>query len=96
MVMDEFDAKLHPLLVRRLMMLFNDPATNPKNAQLIVNVQSPDLLAFKVFYEPRKQAITRLRRDQFFFMEKDNVESSKLISLIEFKDEKGWTSGDQR
>lgn len=89
LVVDEFDAKLHPMLVRRLMMLFNDPRTNRKNAQLIINVQSPDLLAFKVFYPPRKREILRLRRDQFYFVEKDSFGASQLTSLVEFKNEKG-------
>ena len=89
MIVDEFDAKMHPLLVRRLVMLFNNPETNPNNAQLIINVQSPDLLAYKAFYAPRKRAIARLRRDQFFFVEKDNAESSRVFSLIEYKGEKG-------
>lgn len=92
LVVDELDAKLHPVLVRRLVMLFNNPETNPKNAQLIVNVQSPDLLAFKVFYEPRKRAIARLRRDQLYFVEKNNTESSCLTSLIEFKNENGGST----
>lgn len=89
LVVDEFDAKLHPMLVRRLIMLFNDPRTNPKNAQLIINVQSSDLLAFKVFYPPRRREILRLRRDQFYFVEKDSFGASQLTSLIEFKNEKG-------
>ena len=89
LVIDELDAGLHPMLVRRLVMLFNNPGTNPKNAQLIVNVQSPDLLAFKEYYPPRKRKIVRLRRDQFFFVEKDAVESSVVTSLIEFKSRNG-------
>lgn len=89
LVVDEFDAKLHPTLVRRLMMLFNDARTNPRNAQLVVTVQSPDLLAFKVFYPPRRREILRLRRDQVYFVEKDVLESSQLMSLVEFKDERG-------
>lgn len=89
LVVDELDAGLHPMLVRRLVMLFNNPETNPKNAQLIVNVQSPDLLAFKEFYPPRKRKIVRLRRDQFFFVEKDAVEASVVTSLIEFRSRNG-------
>ena len=92
LVIDELDAGLHPMLVRRLVMLFNNSETNPKNAQLIVNVQSPDLLAFKEFYPPRKRKIVRLRRDQFFFVEKDAVESSVVTSLIEFKSRNGTST----
>lgn len=89
LVVDELDAGLHPMLVRRLVMLFNDARTNPRNAQLVVNVQSPDLLAFKEFYPPRKRKIVRLRRDQFFFVEKDNSEASVVSSLIEFRSRNG-------
>ena len=87
--MDEFDAKLHPILVRRVVELFNNPETNTRNAQLIFNVQSPDLLGYKAYSESRGKKIARLRRDQFYFVEKDNKEVSQLFSLIEFKKESG-------
>ena len=86
LVVDEFDAKLHPVLVRRLVELFNSSETNPKNAQLVFNTQSPDLLGSKVQAGNGKRKTTRLRRDQFYFVEKDNREASKVFSLIEYKD----------
>lgn len=86
LVVDEFDAKLHPVLVRRLVELFNSSETNPKNAQLVFNTQSPDLLGYKVQAGNGKRKTTRLRRDQFYFVEKDNREASKVFSLIEYKD----------
>ena len=89
LAIDELDAQLHPILVRRLIELFNDPKTNPKNAQLIFNAQSPDLLGYKVYSEAKGKKITRLRRDQIYFVEKDNMEASKLFSLIEFKRDSG-------
>ena len=89
LVVDELDAKLHPILVRHLLELFNDPKTNPNNAQLIFNAQSPDLLGYKVYSEAKGRKITRLRRDQIYFVEKDNQEASKVFSLIEFKKESG-------
>jgi AAA15 family ATPase/GTPase len=89
LVVDELDAQLHPILVRHLVELFNNPATNPKNAQLIFNAQSPDLLGYKVHSEEKGKKITRLRRDQIYFVEKDNQESSKVFSLIEFKKDSG-------
>ena len=33
-IIDELDSKLHPLLVRKIIMLFNSSKTNPKGAQL--------------------------------------------------------------
>ena len=89
LAIDELDAQLHPILVRHLVELFNNPATNPKNAQLIFNVQSPDLLGYKVFSEAKGKKIARLRRDQIYFVEKDNQEASKVFSLIEFKKDSG-------
>ena len=89
LMIDELDAKLHPLIVRRIIELFNNPATNPKNAQLIFNAQSPDLLGYKVYSEAKGKKITRLRRDQIYFVEKDNQEASKVFSLIEFKKDSG-------
>jgi len=89
LMIDELDAKLHPLIVRRIIELFNNPTTNPKNAQLIFNAQSPDLLGYKVYSEAKGKKITRLRRDQIYFVEKDNQEASKVFSLIEFKKDSG-------
>ena len=89
LVIDELDAQLHPILVRHLIELFNNPKTNPKKAQLIFNAQSPDLLGYKVYNETKGKKITRLRRDQIYFVEKDNMETSKVFSLIEFKKSDG-------
>ena len=89
MVVDELDAKLHPIIVRHLIELFNNSKTNPKNAQLIFNAQSPDLLGYKAYSEAKGKKIARLRRDQIYFVEKDNQEASKVFSLIEFKKDSG-------
>ena len=89
LAVDELDAQLHPILVRHLIELFNSPDTNPKNAQLIFNTQSADLLGYKVYSEEKGKKITRLRRDQIYFVEKDSQEASRLFSLIEFKKESG-------
>ena len=89
LVIDELDAQLHPLLVRHLIELFNNPKTNPKKAQLIFNAQSPDLLGYKAYSDIKGKKIARLRRDQIYFVEKDNMEASKVFSLIEFKKGEG-------
>ena len=34
-IIDEHDSRLHPLLVKRIVALFNDARTNPKGAQLM-------------------------------------------------------------
>lgn len=89
LVIDELDAKLHPSLMRNLVLLFNNSEINPNNAQLIFNAQNIDLLGFKAMPPGRKRKTTRLRRDQFYFVEKDNCEASNLYSLIEFKNDEG-------
>ena len=89
LVIDELDAQLHPILVRHLIELFNNSKTNPKSAQLIFNAQSPDLLGYKVYSEAKGKKMARLRRDQVYFVEKDNQEASKVFSLIEFKKDSG-------
>ena len=74
LVVDELDAKLHPLLTRELVLLFNNPETNPQNAQLIFATHDTNLLSTDIF-----------RRDQIWFTEKDNMEQTDLYSLVEFK-----------
>jgi len=74
LIIDELDAKLHPLLTMQLVKLFNTPETNPKNAQLLFATHDTNLLSSSIF-----------RRDQIWFTEKDDVEQTDLYSLIEFK-----------
>lgn len=74
LVIDEFDSKLHPNLVCKLVSLFNSKELNPKNAQLIFNTHDTNLLASGLF-----------RRDQIWFTEKDRFGAAKLYSLSDFK-----------
>ncbi len=74
LVVDELDARLHPLLTREIVSLFNSPRTNPKHAQLIFTTQDTNLLDNRF-----------LRRDQVWFTEKDRQGASHLYSLVEFK-----------
>jgi len=78
LLVDELDAKLHPILTRNIIMLFNDPQQNKKGAQLIFATHDTNLLN-----------INFVRRDQVWFTEKDPQESTDLYSLVEFKDEEG-------
>jgi len=75
LVVDELDAKLHPLLTRALVSLFNNPETNPKNAQLIFATHDTNLLNYGHF-----------RRDQIYFVEKDRQGATELYSLLEYKE----------
>lgn len=78
LIVDELDAKLHPLLTRSILQLFMNPETNPHGAQLIFATHDTNLLN-----------LAYLRRDQIWFTEKDKTESTDLYSLLEFKDENG-------
>lgn len=74
LVIDEFDARLHPRLSKQIIELFNSPKTNPKNAQLLVVTHDTNLLSAQLF-----------RRDQICFVEKDKYEASHIYTLAEFK-----------
>lgn len=80
LVIDELDSKLHPILTQEIIKLFNNPETNPKNAQLIFTTHDTNLLGANLF-----------RRDQIWFTEKDDFEATDMYSLLEFKDEDGKT-----
>lgn len=70
---DEIDSRLHPMLVRFLVMMFNSISKNPKNAQLICNTHDVLLLDEDI------------RRDQIYFTEKDKYGVSRLYALTDFK-----------
>lgn len=78
LVIDELDAKLHPLLLRHIIMLFNDMTINRKGAQLIFTSHDLSTMNNEVF-----------RRDEIWFVAKGNHQNSKLYSLVEFKNDKG-------
>ena len=78
LIVDELDAKLHPLLTRNIVLLFMDPEKNRHGAQLIFATHDTNLLDLDI-----------IRRDQIWFAEKDKVESTDIYSLVEFKDEDG-------
>jgi len=74
LIIDELDAKLHPLLTKQIITLFNDPVSNPNNAQLFFATHDTNLLSSEIF-----------RRDQIWFTEKDETEQTDLYSLVDFK-----------
>jgi AAA15 family ATPase/GTPase len=77
-IIDELDAKLHPLLTLSIVKLFNSSETNPQNAQLIIATHDTNLLTYGGF-----------RRDQIYFTEKNQFEETDLYSLVEYKDVNG-------
>lgn len=73
-IIDELDARLHPLMSCELVKLFNSKETNPRHAQLIFTTHDTNLLGNDLF-----------RRDQIWFTEKDYQGATDLYSLAEFK-----------
>lgn len=75
LLFDEIDASLHPKLSRQLIEVFEDPLTNPHNAQLIFTTHDPSLLEV-------------LNRDEVWFTEKGTDGVSSLTALAEFGTER--------
>ncbi|MEH1801436.1 MAG: ATP-binding protein [Nostoc sp.] len=74
LIIDEFDARIHALISRAIVELFNSNETNPNNAQLIFMTHDTNLLNNKLF-----------RRDQIWFTEKNRYGATDLYSLAEYK-----------
>ena len=78
LVIDELDAKIHPVLLRHIIMMFNNMEINTHKAQLIFTSHDLSTMNNDVF-----------RRDEIWFVAKGKAQNSKLYSLVEFKDTKG-------
>lgn len=74
-VVDEFDARLHPVICSTLVKLFNSKR-NTKGAQLVIATHDTNLLTYGQY-----------RRDQIWFTEKDSSGATDLYSLVEYKTE---------
>lgn len=78
LVFDELDAKLHPKLLKFIIMLFKNPEINAQNAQLVFTSHDISTMKSSVF-----------RTDEIWFACKPDDESSDLYSLYEMRDENG-------
>lgn len=78
LVIDELDAKLHPKLLKFIIMLFKNPEINTKNAQIVFTSHDVSTMKSSVF-----------RIDEIYFACKLDDESSDLYSLYEMRDESG-------
>jgi|AntRauTorcE11898_2_1112593.scaffolds.fasta_scaffold06631_2 AAA15 family ATPase/GTPase len=72
LLVDELDSRLHTLLTLKLVQLFHK--NNQSNAQIIFAAHDTNLLDKTIF-----------RRDQIWFVEKNQFGSSELYSLSDFK-----------
>jgi len=73
-ILDEIDSNFHPSLVIKLINLFNDPKMNESNAQLLFTSHDTNLMSPSI-----------MRRDQFYFTEKNEDDSTRLYSLADLK-----------
>ena len=87
-VVDELDRSLHPTLCWRFLELFADSVPGAQR-QLIVTTHEAHLLNQEL-----------LRRDEYWFMEKDETQQSRLVPLSAYRDvrkdlhlEKGYLNG---
>jgi uncharacterized protein len=76
-VVDELDRSLHPQLTAHLVTLFQDQRSNPAGAQLICTTHDAALLGGSLGPE-------LLRRDQIWFVEKDQAGATRLYPLTDF------------
>ena len=78
LVIDELNARLHPLLVRSFLLTFLNPKINTNHAQIMFSTHDAWQLSNNL-----------LRRDEIWFVEKDTEGISKLYSLADFEDDDG-------
>ncbi len=73
LIIDEIEAKLHPIMTLNTIDAFLNKQSNPNNAQLIFATHDTNLLSY-----------SSLRRDQICFAEKNKFESTELYALSDF------------
>lgn len=74
LIVDEFGAKLHTLLIERIVSLFNSENANRSKSQLIVTLHDTNLLGANI-----------LRRDQIWFTQKDGYGACSMYALSDYK-----------
>lgn len=77
-LIDELDAKLHPLLLRKIIELFTDREINSGTAQLLFTSHDLTTMSNDV-----------LRRDEIWFSAINGYDESVLYSLVDFRKEGG-------
>lgn len=77
-LIDELDAKLHPLLLRKIIELFTDREINKGTAQLLFTSHDLTTMSKDV-----------LRRDEIWFSAINGYDESVLYSLVDFRKEGG-------
>ncbi|GAA1254819.1 ATP-binding protein [Sphaerisporangium rubeum] len=81
LLVDELDSSLHPTLAAEVVRVFQDPASNPRGAQLIFTTHDATLLGSEVLDRP-------LNRDQVWMTVKRRSGESELYPLVAAKPRK--------
>ena len=83
LVMDEFDASIHPMALMNIINIFHNDEININKAQLIFNTHNPIFLDASLF-----------RRDEIKFVERDDANHSIHYALSDFKTANGVRKGE--
>lgn len=78
LIIDELDAKIHPVLLQYVIKMFTDREVNKNGGQLVFTSHDLSTMNNEIF-----------RRDEIWFVAKGNGQNSKLYSLVEFKNDRG-------
>ena len=74
LVIDEFDASIHPIALMNIINIFHNDEVNTRHAQLIFNTNNPIFLNSNMF-----------RRDEIKFVERDDTtHESSIYALSDF------------
>ena len=76
LLVDELNSRLHPLLVRNILLTFFNPSVNTKHAQIIFTSHDAWQLENNI-----------LRKDELWFTDKDENGISSLYSLADFEED---------
>ena len=84
LVMDEFDASIHPMALMNIINIFHNDDLNKNNGQLIFNTHNPIFLDGSM-----------LRRDEIKFVERDGTTGNSIhYALSDFKTADGVRKGE--
>ena len=84
LVVDEFDASIHPMALMSIINIFHNDEINTANAQLIFNTHNPIFLDASLF-----------RRDEIKFVERDKKTNNSVhYSLSDFRTADGIRKGE--
>lgn len=84
LIVDEFDASIHPIALMNLINIFHNDEINTRHAQLIFNTHNPIFLDSSLF-----------RRDEIKFVEMDEEKKSSIhYSLSDFRTADGIRKGE--